>query len=109
MEFYLPAGTWTNLLTGEEVDRRRVAPRAARLRHRCRSTCGRARCIPWGARSDRPDYDYLDGLAAAGVSRRATDGAGVTVTAPDGRSARFTVVDGEVQAEGQADWRAQPV
>ena len=26
--------------------------------------------LPWGARVDRPDYDYLDGLTAAGVRRR---------------------------------------
>jgi alpha-D-xyloside xylohydrolase len=39
----------------------------------------------------------------------ASDGAGVTVTAPDGRSARFTVVEGDVRAEGQADWSVETV
>ena len=46
--------------------------------------------LPWGARQDRPDYDYLDGLTLrvfAGGSGSTT----VTVTNPDGRSETFDV------------------
>ncbi|MFF7682570.1 hypothetical protein ACFZA2_07380 [Microbacterium sp. NPDC007973] len=46
--------------------------------------------IPWGARGDRPDYDYLDGLEV----RVFPGGSGtreIIVTTPDGRSSVFTV------------------
>ena len=46
--------------------------------------------LPWGAREDRPDYDYLDELAL----RVFPGGAGiasVTVTTPDGRVDTFEV------------------
>ena len=51
--------------------------------------------LPTGSRTDRPDYDYLDGLVlavypanAASADRLRT----VSVTTPDGRSADFTIV-----------------
>ena len=62
VEFYLPPGTWTHLLTGEEVAGGGWRRETHGFDSRCRSMCARARCIPWGARTDRPDYDYLDGL-----------------------------------------------
>jgi alpha-D-xyloside xylohydrolase len=89
VEFYLPAGTWTNLLTGEEVN----GGSWRRERHGFTSLPVYVRpgaVIPWGARTDRPDYDYLEGLQL----RVFTGGSGtaeVTVTAPDGRSETFTV------------------
>lgn len=46
--------------------------------------------IPWGARSDRPDYDYLDGLTLR-VFPGGSGEKSVTVTAPDGTSRAFTV------------------
>ncbi len=61
VEFYLPEGTWTNFWTGETV-----AGGAWR-----RETHGfdtvplyvrQGAAIGIGAHSDRPDYDYLDGL-----------------------------------------------
>ena len=94
VEFYLPAGTWTNLLTGEEV----TGGAWRRERHGFTSLPIYVRpgaVIPWGARSDRPDYDYLDGLRlrvfAGGSGTR-----DVTVAAPDGRSETFAVDLAEV-------------
>ena len=89
VDFYLPAGEWTSLLTGETVTgggwRREV--------HGFDSLPLYARpgaVIPWGGRDDRPDYDYHDGLAL----RVFPGGSGmrdVTVTAPDGASRDYSV------------------
>ncbi|WP_240658867.1 hypothetical protein [Microbacterium sp. CPCC 204701] len=51
--------------------------------------------IAWGARSDRPDYDYLDGLRLR-VFPGGEGEASVTVTNPDGRSQTFAVDLSEV-------------
>jgi len=67
--------------------------RPARVRKDVASRPGAV--IPWGARTDRPDHDYLDGLRL----RVFTGGSGtseVTVTTPDGRSETFTVDLSEV-------------
>jgi alpha-D-xyloside xylohydrolase len=94
VEFYLPAGTWTHLLTGEEV----TGGAWRRERHEFTSLPVYVRpgaVIPWGARSDRPDYDYLEGLAL----RVFPGGSGtrdVTVTTPEGRTETFTVDLSEV-------------
>ncbi|WP_424447175.1 alpha-xylosidase [Microbacterium arborescens] len=89
VEFYLPEGTWTSLLTRETVE----GGRWRRETHDVFSLPLYARpgaVIPWGARADRPDYDYLDGLAlrvfAGGSGTRE-----VTVTTPDGRTEILTV------------------
>lgn len=89
VEFYLPRGTWTNLLTGEVVQGGCWRTET----HDFRSLPLYVRAgavIPWGARTDRPDYDYLDGLQL----RVFPGGAGttsVTVTNPDGRAETFEV------------------
>ncbi|MFG6475337.1 alpha-xylosidase [Microbacterium sp. P06] len=84
VEFYLPAGEWTSLLTGETVtgggwrtethgfDSLPVYVRPGTV-------------LPWGARSDRPDYDYLDGLTLR-VFPGGEGTAEVTVTTPEGRT-----------------------
>jgi len=89
VEFYLPTGTWTSLLTGETVE----GGSWRRETHDVFSLPLYARpgaVIPWGARTDRPDYDYLDGLTlrvfAGGSGTR-----DVTVTTPEGRTETFTV------------------
>jgi len=89
VEFYLPEGTWTSLFTGETVE----GGRWVREQHGFDSLPLYARSgavIPWGARVDRPDYDYFEGLTlrvfAGGEGERE-----VTVTNPDGRSETFTV------------------
>lgn len=87
VDFYLPEGEWTSLLTGETV----TGGRWQRETHGFDSLPLYVRpgaVIPWGARSDRPDYDYLDGLEL----RVFPGGSGtreVTVTTPDGRSQQF--------------------
>jgi alpha-D-xyloside xylohydrolase len=94
VEFYLPAGTWTDLLTGEKVE----GGRWVRETHGFLSLPLYVRpgaVLPWGARTDRPDYDYLDGLALR-VFPGGTGAAEVAVTTPDGRSQTFTVDRAEV-------------
>lgn len=94
VEVYLPAGEWTSLLTGETVTgggwRREIhgfdsLPLYVRA----------GAVIPWGAREDRPDYDYHEGLTlrvfAGGSGERE-----VTVTSPDGTARTYTVDLSEV-------------
>ena len=94
VEFYLPAGTWTNYFTGEAV----TGPGWRRETHGFDSIPLYVRdgaVLAIGAREDRPDYNYLDGLtlelypsSMPGV----LDGSRqVTVTEPGGESAVFTI------------------
>jgi alpha-D-xyloside xylohydrolase len=79
VDYYVPPGTWTHFLTGQQVH----GPRWVRERHGFDSVPLLARpgsVIPVGAVEDRPDYDY-----AGGVTLRAyhlADGASVTTTIP---------------------------
>ena len=88
-EFYLPDGEWTSLLSGEHVE----GGRWRRETHGFDSLPLYVRpgaVLPWGARHDRPDYDYLEGLEL----RVFPGGSGtreVVVTTPDGRSEVFEV------------------
>ncbi|MCW4385206.1 alpha-xylosidase [Salinibacterium sp. SYSU T00001] len=99
VEFYLPEGTWTNWFTGEAVE----GGRWRRERHGFDTLPLYVRegaVIPFGARDDRPDYDYLDGLEL-----RVFPGSGsrtVTVVTPEGRRETFTVhrEGGEVRLVG---------
>lgn len=89
VEFYLPAGAWTNFFTGEAVE----GGRWLRETHGFDSLPLYVRpgaVLPLGARNDRPDYDYLDGLEFVvypGEGRHSE----LTVTTPDGRSERFDI------------------
>jgi len=83
VEFYLPEGEWTHLLTGESV-----TGGWRRERHGVDSLPLYVRpgaVLPWGARDDRPDYDYLEGLTLR-VFPGGEGVAEVLVTTPDGRS-----------------------
>ncbi|MCU1482348.1 MAG: alpha-xylosidase [Subtercola sp.] len=97
VSFYLPAGRWTNYFSGEVV-----AGGVWRTeQHGYLSVPLYVRegaVLPVGARSDRPDYDYLDGLVLA-VYAGAPGTRVVTVTNPDGSSAQFTVTRGSTQLE----------
>ncbi|MDF2560743.1 MAG: alpha-glucosidase [Microbacterium sp.] len=96
VDFYLPAGKWTSLLTGETV----TGGGWRREKHGFDSLPLYVRpgtALPWGARVDRPDYDYHDGLRL----RVFPGGAGsttVTVTDPDGRAEDYTVDLEEITA-----------
>jgi alpha-D-xyloside xylohydrolase len=77
--YYVPAGRWTHLLSGEVVE----GPRWVQ------ETCGfdtvpllvrPGAVIPWGARDDRPDYDFADGITLRPYEL--PDGARLTVTIP---------------------------
>ncbi|WP_406247153.1 alpha-xylosidase [Microbacterium sp. M] len=89
VDFYLPAGTWTSLFTGESVE----GGRWVRETHDFTTLPLYVRpgaVLPWGARVDRPDYDYLDGLALR-VFPGGSGVAEITVTTPDGHSQVFAV------------------
>jgi alpha-D-xyloside xylohydrolase len=61
VDVYVPEGTWTSLLTGDRV----VGPRWVRERHGFLSLPLYVRpdsVLPVGARSDRPDYAWADGV-----------------------------------------------
>ncbi|WP_431220277.1 alpha-xylosidase [Leifsonia xyli] len=100
VEFYLPAGTWTEFFSGRAVS----GGRWMRQRHGFDSLPLYVRegaVIPLGARDDRPDYDYRDGLEL--VAYPGADGERtVTVTTPDGATAEYTVrrSGGELSAQG---------
>jgi alpha-D-xyloside xylohydrolase len=107
VEFYLPAGRWTNLWTGEVVDGGRWTVET----HAFDSMplyIREGATIAWGARADRADYDYLDGLVLE-VHPASTDWSDrVVVTTPEGRSVGFDVsgsVGGvTVTADGDAEF-----
>ena len=61
VDYYLPEGRWTNLITGEGKD----GGRWTRETHDFMSLPLMVRpgtVLPMGARDDRPDYDYADGV-----------------------------------------------
>ena len=62
VDVYVPEGVWTSLLTGRAGHRTALGARARTASTRCRCTCGRTRCCRSGARTDRPDYDWADGV-----------------------------------------------
>ncbi|WP_127473106.1 alpha-xylosidase [Microbacterium sulfonylureivorans] len=94
VDFYLPPGEWTGLLTGETV----TGGAWRRETHGFDSLPLYVRpgtVLPWGARTDRPDYDYLEGLDVR-VFPGGTGTRTITVTTPDGSSQEFTADLGEV-------------
>ena len=61
VDYYVPAGKWTNLLDGSVIE----GPRWVKDSHNFLSLPLLVRpnsVIPIGSRSDRPDYDYSDGV-----------------------------------------------
>jgi alpha-D-xyloside xylohydrolase len=92
VDYYVPVGRWVSLLSGESVD----GPGWRRETHGFDSLPLLVRpgaVLPLGARHDRPDYDYLNGLtfltnqAVPGTVIRVPDLLGAT-------AATFTINDG---------------
>ncbi|MDO8108399.1 alpha-xylosidase [Isoptericola sp. b441] len=108
VEVYLPAGTWTHLLTGEKV----AGGRWVRERHGFDSLPLYVRegaVLARGARDDRPDYDYLDGLVLEVYSGGAELDTTVDVVTTDGDRVTFRVTGsgGGVRAVAE-DGRTAP-
>jgi alpha-D-xyloside xylohydrolase len=109
VDVYLPAGTWTHLLTGEKVPggrwlRETYAFDSLPLYVREGAVLAR------GAREDRPDYDYLDGLVLEAFSGGAPLRTRVDVVDVDGRRVTFDVSgSGEDVRAVAADGRTVPV
>ena len=102
VEFYLPEGVWTEFFSGRRVE----GGRWLRETHGFDSLPLYVRegaVLPLGARDDRPDYDYRDGLTL--VVYPGPDGdRQVTVTTPSGEIAEYAVRrrDGALTATGPA-------
>lgn len=81
VEFYVPEGTWTSLLTGESV----TGPAWHHETHGFDSLPLLVRpgaVLPWGADDQRPDADWLDGLTLR-VFGPDVPATGRTVSVPD--------------------------
>jgi alpha-D-xyloside xylohydrolase len=97
-DFYLPAGRWTHLLTGEQLE----GPGWHRGRYGFDSLPVFVRpgsVLPRGARTDRPDYDHADGVLLEVYEFGDGDERPVRVRRADGGDAVFTVrgVEGSVE------------
>ncbi|WP_446215681.1 alpha-xylosidase [Micromonospora sp. IBHARD004] len=110
VSYYVPEGTWTHYLTGEQV----AGPRWVRERHGFDSVPLLVRpgaVLPVGAVDDRPDYDYADGVTLRVYEL--PDGAHVAtaIPAPTGETAATFMTSREadvvrVEATGAATgWR----
>ncbi|WP_167132126.1 alpha-xylosidase [Paramicrobacterium chengjingii] len=104
VQYYLPAGRWTNFFTNETVEGGNWRTET----HAFDSIPLWVRdgsVIPLGARTDRPDYDYLDGLALAVYPSRDAGSRSVTVTTPEGVQATFEASwnGSDVSVEGNSD------
>ncbi|WIM98817.1 alpha-xylosidase [Actinoplanes oblitus] len=90
VSYYVPAGRWTHYLTGEVVE----GPGWVRETHGFDSVPLLVRpgaVIPVGARQDRPDYDYRDGVTLR-LFDPSFDRTAVVVPGPAGADTVFTVV-----------------
>jgi len=107
VDFYVPAGTWTSLLTGERVE----GPGRRREVHGFDSLPPLVRpgaVLPVGAREDRPDYDYLDGLTL--LSNDPKPGREVRVPDLSGATAATLRVGEDRRLTGPAgNWSAGPL
>jgi alpha-D-xyloside xylohydrolase len=107
--YYVPAGEWTNFLTGERV----AGPRWVTERHDFFGLPLLVRpgaVIPVGARQDRPDYDYGDGVTLEVFAFGDGDRTVVRVPAGDGGDDPTFVLTrqaGRVRVEAQTarPWR----
>jgi alpha-D-xyloside xylohydrolase len=109
VDYYVPAGTWTNILTGEQVS----GPGWQRETHGFDTLPLLARpgaVVPFGAVADRPEYDWADGVTLR-VYAPADGSETVTVIpTPDGSgpaavfTTRRTGADIVVETRSQLPW-----
>ncbi|MFC7533766.1 alpha-xylosidase [Actinoplanes sp. GCM10030250] len=110
VSYYVPAGRWTKYLTGESVE----GPAWIRETHGFDSVPLLVRpgaVIPVGARQDKPDYDYRDGVTLR-LFEPAEGRTAVVVPGPAGSDSVFTVVrEGSTVRIGRSGealpWRVQ--
>ncbi|MFD0782562.1 alpha-xylosidase [Micromonospora azadirachtae] len=99
--FYVPAGTWTHLVTGEQL----TGPAWFTEQHGFDSLPVLARpgaVIPFGNRTDRPDYEWADGVRLRLFAPTQGQRTRVRVPSPgNGPAAEFEVryADGAAAAE----------
>lgn len=95
VDFYLPEGRWTNLLSGE------VKP-GGRWHHETHGFMSLPlyvapnTVLPWGGETERPDYDYARGVTLRVFALDDGASAAFAVASPDGRIA----ARGSVRREG---------
>ncbi|WP_413602643.1 alpha-xylosidase [Curtobacterium sp. Curtsp57] len=90
VQYYLPAGSWTNWFTGEVVTG--GVWRTERHGFDTLPLWVRGGAVlPLSTRTDRPDHDYLAALELRAFPAGTTGSVDVRVTAPDGRSEVWTV------------------
>lgn len=91
VDFYLPEGPWTHLLSGES----RPGGRWVRETHDFMSLplyVAPNTVLPWGAETERPDYDYARGVTLRVFALADGATASFVVASPQGRiAARGTV------------------
>jgi len=107
VEFYLPAGQWTSLLTGETV----AGGQWRRESHGFDSLPLYVRegaVLPRSKRTDRPDYDFLEDLVLDVFAGTESGETVTTVSAEDSRTAGFTTAWNDktitVESEHTAPW-----
>lgn len=114
VEYYLPAGRWTNFFGGKVIE----GPRRVRETHDFLSLPLLVRpnsVIPVGKRTDRPDYDYSDGLTLQIYPMEDQKEVRVEIPALDGTIETTFEIKREgnlihVHREGPAKpWRVLPV
>jgi alpha-D-xyloside xylohydrolase len=108
--YYVPAGTWTHFMTGEQV----TGPRWVTERHGFHTAPLLVRpgaVIPVGAVDDRPEYDYADGVTLRLFE--IPDGARVTTVIPPGgrefvttRAGNVIRVEAVTAGDARGSWQA---
>lgn len=112
VDFYLPAGVWTNYETGDRVE----GPTWRREHHNFDSLplfVREGAVLPVGARDDVPDYDYLNGLTLEVYPSSVSGVRTVRVTTPHGQSSDFVVERSDdavkVTSTSPAPWRMRVI
>jgi alpha-D-xyloside xylohydrolase len=109
VEYYVPAGTWTNILTGERIE----GPCWRRETHGFDTLPLLARpgsAVPFGAVDEHPAYDWADGVTLRVHSPADGTESVTTVPARDGSpaavfSVRRVGVEVTVETDSDLPWR----